>query len=76
MHSRRGDLAAAINALATTASSIKDRFPLAWIKLRTEEARLLHKTSRKNATILARKVHRKSTELGLERRCAALEQLM
>jgi len=76
MHSRRGDLAAAITALSTTASSIEKRFPLSWIKLRTEEARLLHKSNRQNATALAQEVHQKASELGLRRRCAALELLM
>ncbi len=76
MHSRRGDLAAAITALSTTASSIEKRFPLSWIKLRTEEARLLQKSNRQNATALAQEVHQKASELGLRRRCAALELLM
>ena len=46
IRTRQGDLGAALQLIRSAAESIEDRFPISWIKLRTEELRLLGKTGR------------------------------
>jgi len=71
-----GDLPGALGVLRATAEQIETRFPLSWIKLRTEEIRLLQTTDKASATQLAREVSRRAHRLGLTHYDQRIQALM
>ena len=62
--------------IRSAAETIRDRFPVSWIKLRTEELRLLQRGDNSDAASLAHEAYDFAGDLGLEHHCAALQRFM